>query len=551
MCSQWLRAHEAVATAKKWSSCMFFLDITQAFASMQRCFIVDSHMSDYDVMDLFTKMGLDPSAYQQFVQHLGTCSASSQSSLSLGLSSLLYAFTDCTWFQMRGLDHPAVYDQGTGAGTPLADLAFVFAISVILSECRARLLLHGITDLCCDDISPSVIFPSGSTTPFDYSDCSFVDDCCFFIARPDPEWLVEDATKMVEIVTDTFLLHGLTPNFAPGKSEIMFMFRGKSKKKFVAENQLGAGNELDFEKPACNGVSSIRCVDQYKHMGAMLSRFNNCGMELAQNRNKSCEAQSASMSLYRSSSVHAVTKVLHVRIVLHTKLMYLAELWVSPPVRIWKAVASLYIRQIRLVTRSRYVDGCEITDPFILRKWSFLSPSLFVRVRRLKYFRRFLLWAPIELQQLVSLAFTLDPDSWLGKVYDDLRWLSGYEESPSIDPSDDPIKWHQFVTGGDFYLCIRGACNDQVCGDAPCIADPVVPPEDDGIVEPPCEVPSELSCMLCSQAFPTKAQLNLHMFAQHKIKNPCFMYADGSKCPICLKCFHTRPRLLHHWKSSS
>ena len=57
----------------------------------------------------------------------------------------------------------------------------------------------------------------------------------------------------------------------------------------------------------------------------------------------------------------------------------------------------------------------------------------------------------------------------------------------------------------------------------------------------------ELRCTQCEYTCMTVQQLNLHLFKAHGIKNQWKLYVgDYVHCPVCLKLFWTRERVLNH-----
>ena len=189
--------------------------------------MIDQPLSDHMVMTIFNRLGLEPASYHEFMQCFNSPSISTQANMPHNLASLLSIFTQCTWFQLSGTSVPVAYSSGSGAGSPLADVIFVFAISTILRKCRSTLVHEGIVTPIATEVEPSLLLPCGSEMDIHGYESSYIDDCVFFISRKHPAQLVEASLAMVCIVADTFLTHALTPNFSSGKSEIILSLRGK------------------------------------------------------------------------------------------------------------------------------------------------------------------------------------------------------------------------------------------------------------------------------------------------------------------------------------
>eukprot|EP00973_Karenia_brevis_P069029 9595863-Karenia_brevis.AAC.1 len=124
------------ALARK-SGAALFIDVVTAFATMHRRFVF--HVADGDecFLNHLQQLGFDSeeikAIYSQLCQqawHEHTNSA------ALELASQLHT---CTWNTIEGTRGVLATHRGTGAGAPLADLAFCILMSIILKKLRARL----------------------------------------------------------------------------------------------------------------------------------------------------------------------------------------------------------------------------------------------------------------------------------------------------------------------------------------------------------------------------------------------------------------------------
>ena len=61
-----------------------------------------------------------------------------------------------------------------------------------------------------------------------------------------------------------------------------------------------------------------------------------------------------------------------------------------------------------------------------------------------------------------------------------------------------------------------------------------------------------IQCHLCSLTFANSHKLSGHLSRAHHVRHPARAYAGGNGiCRVCLKCFHNRPRLIHHLRQCS
>ena len=66
----------------------------------------------------------------------------------------------------------------------------------------------------------------------------------------------------------------------------------------------------------------------------------------------------------------------------------------------------------------------------------------------------------------------------------------------------------------------------------------------DDLIVAPCLV--HLSCDACALQFQSQQSLALHKFKAHGVKNIARRLVDGVHCPVCLKLFWTRERVINH-----
>ena len=167
-----------------------------------------------------------------------------------------------------------------------------------------------------------------------------------------------------------------------------------------------------------------------------------------------------------------------------------------------------------------------------------MLPQTMLRVARLSLLNRLVSKAPVDLLSLITDLIVV-PNGWTQSVADDLKWLCLSEdftkrigqslpewigfmrESPKLFRT----RVHKFARCGFANICLtserKSACDE--------VTDPT------------------FCCNTCDAKFGTCQQLSLHMFKKHGITNMWRLYVgDFVHCPICLKHFWSRERLLNH-----
>ena len=162
-----------------------------------------------------------------------------------------------------------------------------------------------------------------------------------------------------------------------------------------------------------------------------------------------------------------------------------------------------------------------------------------IRIARLSLWSRILCKTP---EVVKSLCFDMAKVNvgWPSAVYGDLKWASGatfFQAAVGRSFED----WAAYIGNNSKYF--RGQIKKFSK-----LRYANIPP-----VGPGSRCSSEQSATFsCSQIgcpfkTATKQQLAVHMFKIHKIKSMWKNYlGDYIHCPICLKLFHTRQRVLNH-----
>ena len=57
---------------------------------------------------------------------------------------------------------------------------------------------------------------------------------------------------------------------------------------------------------------------------------------------------------------------------------------------------------------------------------------------------------------------------------------------------------------------------------------------------------SEYLCWRCGETWVTMRSLKLHVLHKHGVRSDMRTFVAGSACPVCLRDFGTRPRVVHH-----
>ena len=193
------------------------------------------------------------------------------------LRTALHRFS---WFSIEGLAGITTVNQGSAAGTPLADLVYSIAMSRILHELQLR--LHDLQLVkCVDTAGFQEVFGYSKTNFGDWDvsesgygfsyleQVSYVDDVVIplFAAAVD---IFSNLQIVVETAVSVFWRFGLKLNALPGKTAAIVALHGKGTHK--AQQQLQALSVHGLECSSAylyEGPFVLNVRDRYKHLGCV------------------------------------------------------------------------------------------------------------------------------------------------------------------------------------------------------------------------------------------------------------------------------------------
>ena len=136
--------------ARHENTCMsvLFIDIVAAFASLVREIIFDIEGGDEQWLRFLKDSGFSEEEIRSI--YSGVCKAIDQlftrNTAYVALASCMYQHT---WASTEGLSTIVKTSSGSSAGTPLADLMYVIAISKVMQNTRLRLDSAGLVHSVC------------------------------------------------------------------------------------------------------------------------------------------------------------------------------------------------------------------------------------------------------------------------------------------------------------------------------------------------------------------------------------------------------------------
>ena len=137
-------AAEGAGEAQKLSSVTLFIDISSAFAEVQRCLVSDDFRSREKLSEALRSYGLGGDIVQGIIDEVSNTGFWAENGAPLHLERMLQACLDNLYATFEGIPQGCVMHQGTGAGNPLADLLFALAMSKVIQMLRRKLREAGL-----------------------------------------------------------------------------------------------------------------------------------------------------------------------------------------------------------------------------------------------------------------------------------------------------------------------------------------------------------------------------------------------------------------------
>ena len=344
------------------------------------------------------------------------------------------------------------------------------------------------------------------------------------------------------LVHEEFLRRAMQPNYAPGKTEVVFSLRGAGAPALRQRLLVRMGGMLPFH--TSKGDQQVHCVRQYLHLGGYV-----------------LDRPAHLMDILRHMSMaHAAIKPLcrpvlrDARIPLKVRRMCLTSLafsCASTTCATWNHLTSAedqawcrgFVRLARTLGRDdRWTGQPTLPDEkAVCRAFGLPSPRVYLRQQRLLHFQRLALTQPALLDLLLA-EFRNAEQSWLSLLRGDVLWAVGLGVMPAHAAEDFPLSLAEWSLHepASFRCAVRKATRAW-SHDA---YEPAWSPVTASQLH--AEAPTPFLCQHCPSAFASLQQLAAHKYAVHGVRCDARRLAKGTTCCVCLTRFWTRDRLVRH-----
>ena len=243
-----------------------------------------------------------------------------------------------------------------------------------------------------------------------------MDDLCISVTGTSAAALEHRAGLAASVLLETCLAHGVTPNLARGKTEVLFAFRGPGS-KLMRTKKFGQGIDNKFPVITEYGTFEISVVGQYSHLGNMAHHSSSSKKEIRRRMGIGNSAFSAHRRLlFQNQAFTQQRRVELFQTWVYSKIAYGMESWVFDNQQdtqyFHSAMMRLYRRLLKLPPET------PITDDALLAQVHLPAPAVLLRISRLRY-----LGLLYRCEHTTPWALFRQDSAWRDVLQQDLQWM--------------------------------------------------------------------------------------------------------------------------------
>ena len=530
-----------------------FYDVRAAYYQVLRECLTGATADDRILLRLFHRLGVPHDAFQELKDHLSSLAFLVDCGCTPHAIAVIQEVFTGTWFR---LDHtvPLVATAaGVRPGDPLADLLFAVSFSAYVKSVATALDQKGL-----QTVLPACTSPMPWGDPIEeqpLSPASWADDFAAMHSATEPARLVD----CVRLATEVYLAHatanGIELAFAPDKTAAVLP------PKVCFRQELGVVREGDsYYLPVCDGITGkiqqMPVVQAYKHLGGIVTAAGTASPEIYFRHSQACwTLRPLRGILFGNPSIPLPTRRLLLQSLVTSKFAFgsaTLELHVASHWRLWARLYTAIFRALQ--PRSALLNKLHSYD--VLRHAAACTPILALAKARASFLARLSKHGPQVLRHLLWLQWEASPEkSWLGQLVGDIQHVAQYCDGAKVllssskplhallaAMSEEPTWWLRQIRAA-IRICLEDLDNWQpsAAADAPGLDDAGGP---EGVPSP------AFPCPFCEASFPLRKHLGVHLARTHAVVSPSRLYAAHPTCIVCLRYFHTVPRLQQHFKAS-
>eukprot|EP00438_Fugacium_kawagutii_P027229 Skav214322 [mRNA] locus=scaffold86:84509:89755:+ [translate_table: standard] len=552
-----VRAHQRIVHEQQRSHGIIFLDLREAFYRTLRELAIGT--SPGDLLSAWVRgLSLPDDTLLELEQLLQQPCATAHAGFSDIHRHSVQALHQCTWFAMRDQTDRVLTSIGSRPGDCYADWVFGILFSRVLRRLEDRLNTLGLLDSFAIAPAAALQEPDFTGPQECFVGPTWMDDLAICVSSEEAQTLVSKTAKILSELLSLCRAHGMQPNLAEGKTEVMVHLRGPGSST-LRKQFFNIGGRPFIDVVTNEGVEAVHITPKYKHLGGIL---HHTGSELQELKHRFAQAHQAVADhrrlIFRNKHFTQKQRMAMFDSLVLSKLLYgMESLILQKPADVTTADSMLFRLYRRLSSRphdahmshSELLADLEVPDFVTLQRRS-----------RLRYFSTLFRCATPKVWGLLSA-----DRAWNDAVRADLSWMWRrlLLSDPLPDPSEDIQPWQHLAAHRPKYwkkLVGRATLAEILHRKNQYIVDSFYESFgrrlqelglDVGLPAPLEAAEQAFGCMQCSFAAKTKAGEGAHMFKKHQLCAQERYLMDTTQCRACLKEYHTPSKLQRHLKHAT
>ena len=556
-----LRSFLSYSKQNKLSSALLFVDVKSAYYRVIRQLASNLTCSDADIAKVMRHFDLEPDAMHDLLEELKEKSALKEAGADMHQELLLEELLQNTWFTTCTRRHVTESLAGTRPGDGLADVVFSFVFHRLLKKVHLELQAIQQWDqvIHCEEVNIAREPPRSQGIP-PMVEVVWADDLAFALNAPTAE---EAIHKIRTVAQHLFFRHGMQPNMARNKTEIMLHLQGAGSRQVKKDI-------YNCEAPVLHidGVPSdyaeIKLTGAYKHLGHRLHLGDSIYAEIkARTGQANSVYRQYRRQVFQNPRLPLPKRRYLFQSLVLSILRYNMGTWPRLTGKCWTYFQSRVMAMYRGLARTtvKENDLRYWNNDKILAFVELPSPAVLLHDSRLRYSLSLIRSGPQHLWSLLTAE-----REWLSLLRESIDWmqsqLTGY--GPDRYGNQFAPDWNQWfreqpqaIKGWISKAVRHDVLQQQIstqwgewhhdflleCQSSGLQIDFPWTTVDIGHVNELCQLEA---CLSCGQIFRGRGPWSVHAFRKHGRINWRRRYISGSRCEACLKEFFTETRLLQH-----
>lgn len=526
-----------------------FIDVIQAFPSMIVALALRLQSRDEDTLAFFRPIGFATEAVEQIIEE--NALAEELADVSDHVRALFASFQEDQWTSCDFANGVMASNIGCAAGVPLAGLIAVVGLSKISRRARHRLIAAGLAlNVPCGQAAAE-IDPHGMLTwshVVEQVNIGIVDDEVMTCICG-PSEAADTVSTIAQICFEEYTRGGLSLHLKPTKTAAMISWIGPGRDAAAraCADVVAINGGIPFWAGGVRMVIPI--VTRYKHVGSGTRASGSTSSDVAVKM--ACiisTAKSLSKCVLRNPDIAVDVKVMVARSHILPTGEYSSGLWPAATKgdqqRITRVITDVY----------RAADGCSRSAPGVaaavksdsrvIADLGLITPVCRVLFSRIRMLALMLSRGSGDILVVLH-AGKQDSRSWYKVVEADLAWLPFCSSKLASLKNATMAEWCTFLCtfGSKAMALIKEALKEFSKSEA--MAEGADNHGDLGAAV------GLWPCGICGEANASAALLGCHMWSIHGIKRWARQYTLGRECPMCMRLFQNRARLIAHLHDDS